>query len=248
MPRFFVSTICWLAKTEDSFPCVFVVMLGMTTHNKNLTRVQQELWYLIHDEDVKQVLEAIIEKMNEVGDSSERIKQWREEAKAYIPDDPKYDENYWVAAYILYTNMGNFKDQFERLDAISSELSELEDELEELQHEQEELEYRIEDLQYELESLLEEDEEDDEEWKEDEEDDSDDENDENNEEEDEDDEDEEEDEEIADLRYQIEQLEEELEDVKERYEKVSDKFCDLEYDKKHLLWEIMERAEQFVAS
>jgi len=62
------------------------------------------------------------------------------------------------------------------------------------------------------------------------------------------DQDEKEDEEIADLRYQIEQLEEELEGVKERYEEVSDRFCDLEYDKKHLLWEIMERAEQLVAS
>jgi len=229
-----------MQKQALAFPCASIVMLDMTTHNENRTRVQEELWYLINDEDVKQVLESTIDKMNEVGDISERIKQWREEAKAYIPDDPKYDENYWVAAYILYANMENFKDLFDRLDAISSELSELEDELEELQHEQEELEYRIEDLQYELESLLEEDEEedeeDDEEWEEDEGDDSDDEN------------DEEEDEEIADLRYQIEQLEEELEDVKKRYEEASDRFCDLEYDKKHLLWEIMERAEQLVAS
>ncbi len=230
-------------------------MLGMTTHNENRTRVQEELWYLINDEDVKQVLEAMINKMKEVGDSSERIKQWREEARAYIPTDteykerylitvPKYDENYWVAAYILYTNMEKFKDLFDRLDNISLELSEIEDELKELEQEQEELEYRIEDLRYELESLLEEDEDneedDEEEWEEDEEDDSDDEN--------EEDDDEEEDEEIEDLRYQIEQLEEELEDVKERYEEASNRFYDLEYDKKHLLWEIMEHAEQLVAS
>jgi len=217
-------------------------MLGMPTHSENLTRVQEELWYLIHDEDVNQVLEAMIEKMNEVGDSSERIKQWRQEAKAYIPDDPKYDENYWVAAYILYTNMENFKDLFDRLDNISSELSELEDEIEELQHEQEDLEDRIEDLRYELESLIEEDEDDDEE------DDEEREEDDKDEDEDEEDEDEEEDEEIADLRYQIEQLEEELEDVKERYEEASDRFYELEDDKKYILWEIMERAEQLVAS
>ena len=100
------------------FPCVFVVMFGMTTHSENLTRVQQELWYLIHDEDVKQVLEAIIEKMNEVGDSSERIKQWREEAKAYIPDDPKYNENYWVAAYILYFHNSKFVNLINQMDDI----------------------------------------------------------------------------------------------------------------------------------
>jgi len=50
-------------------------MLGMKTHSENRTRVQEELWYLINDEDVKQVLEAIIDKMKEVGDGSERIKQ-----------------------------------------------------------------------------------------------------------------------------------------------------------------------------
>ena len=195
-------------------------MLGMTTHSENLTRVQQELWYLIHDEDVNQVLEAMIEKMNEVGDSSERIKQWRQEAQAYIPDDPEYDENYWVAAYILYTNMENFKDLFDRLDNISSELSELENELEDLEREQEELEDRIESLRDELEALVDND----------------------------GDEDEEEDEEIEDLHCELGYLEEELEGVKGTYEETSDRFYELEDDKKYLLWEIMERAEQLVAS
>jgi len=69
-------------------------MLGMTTHRENLIRVQLELWCLINDEDVNQVLEAMIDKMNEVGNSSERLEQWRQEAKAYIPDDPRYDEKY----------------------------------------------------------------------------------------------------------------------------------------------------------
>ncbi len=49
-------------------------MLGMTAHSENLTRVQQELWYLIRDEDVRKVLEAIIDKMKEVGNESERLK------------------------------------------------------------------------------------------------------------------------------------------------------------------------------
>ena len=223
-------------------------MLGMTTHKENRTRVQEELRYLINDEDVNQVLEAMIEKMNEVGDSSERIKQWRQEAQAYIPDDPEYDENYWVAAYILYTNMENFKDLFDRLDNIYSELSEIENQIEESEREQEYLENRIEDLRYELQSLREEYEEDEEEYEEDEE--------ENEDEEDDYDEDgekdesdwDEEDEAIADLRYQIEELEEELKNEKDNYEEALDKFYELEDDKKYLWWEIMERAEQLIAS
>jgi len=201
------------------------------THSENRTRVQQELWYLINDEDVNQVLEAMIDKMNEVGDSSERLKQWRQEAKAYIPDEPEYDENYWVAAYILYTNMENFKDLFDRLDNISSELSELENELEDLEREQEELEDRIESLRDELESLSDDDEEEGEE-----------------EENEEWEEDEEEDEEIEDLKCELGYLEEELEGVKATYEETSDRFYELEDDKKYLLWEIMERAEQLIAS
>ncbi len=110
-------------------PCVFVVMLDMPTHNENLTRVQEALWYLINDEDVKQVLEAMIDKMKELGDNSERLKQWREEAKAYIPADQKYDENYWVAAYILYSNNPAFINYAKELGSIKSRMKTLRNDL-----------------------------------------------------------------------------------------------------------------------
>jgi len=101
----------------------------MTTHDENLTRVQEELWYLINDEDVKQVLEAMIDKMNGVGDSSERLKQWREEAKTYIPADPKYDENYWVAAHILHSNNPAFINYLKELSNIKSRIKTLRNDL-----------------------------------------------------------------------------------------------------------------------
>ena len=103
-------------------PCVFVAVLGMTTHSENLTKVQEELWYLINDEYTKQVLEAIINKMKEVGDGSERLKQWREEAKAYIPADPKYDEKHWVAAYILYFHNSEFVNLINQIDDIETRM------------------------------------------------------------------------------------------------------------------------------
>ena len=129
--------------------CDFDVMLSMTTHSENLTGVQQELWHLIHDEDMNRVLEAMIKKMKKVEDSFECIKQWRQEAEAYIPDDQKYDENYWVVAYILYTNVEYLKDlfkEFDELDNIRQELSKLKDELNELNQKKEKLEERIENL------------------------------------------------------------------------------------------------------
>ncbi len=84
-------------------------MLGVTTHNENLTRVQEELWYLVRDEDVRKVLEAIIAKMSKLGDDFEPLKHLYEEARAYIPDNPEYDPKYWIAAYILHTNKSNLR-------------------------------------------------------------------------------------------------------------------------------------------
>ncbi len=121
-------------------------MLGMTTHNENPTRVQEELWYLINDEDVKQVLEAMIGKMKEVGDSPERIKQWREEARAYIPDDTEYDENYWVAAYILYSNNPAFINYVKELGNIKSRMKTLRKDLNRLNKIQKETWDKIQEL------------------------------------------------------------------------------------------------------
>jgi len=90
----------------------------MTTHSESLTGVQKELWHLINDEDARNILEVIIQKMNEAGNGSEPIKQWRQEAKAYIPDDPKYDENYWFAAYILYFHNSKFVNLINQIDDI----------------------------------------------------------------------------------------------------------------------------------
>ena len=125
----------------------------MTKHDERLTSVQQGLWYLTNNEDARKVLRAIIKKMKKVEDSFERIKQCRQEAKAYIPDDPKCVENYWVAAYILYTNMKNLKDLFDEFDNIRQEHSKLWDEIKDLRHKEEKLEERIKNLEDELLSL-----------------------------------------------------------------------------------------------
>ena len=92
----------------------------MTTHSENLTGVQKELWYLINDEGVRNTLELIIQKMEAIGDGSERLKQLYEEARAYIPSDTKYDEKYWVAAYILHTNKSNLQDLLGESNDINS--------------------------------------------------------------------------------------------------------------------------------
>ncbi len=104
-------------------------MLGMTTHSENLTGVQKELWYLIQDEDVRNTLELIIQKMEATVDGSERLKQLYDEARAYIPDDPKYNEKYWVAAYILHSNNPAFVTYVKDLSSIKSRIKTLRNDL-----------------------------------------------------------------------------------------------------------------------
>jgi len=119
-------------------------------------RVQEELWYLIHDEDAKNILEVIIQKMNETGDGSERIKQWRDEAQSFISSDTKYDEKYWVAAYILHLStttketIQEFINIKQEISSLKNELSELEEEIEEMECEIEELESDLEHKEYKL--------------------------------------------------------------------------------------------------
>ena len=119
-------------------------------------RVQEELWYLIHDEDAKNILEVIIQKMNETGDGSERIKQWRDEAQSFISSDTKYDEKYWVAAYILHLSataketIHEFINIKQEISSLKNELSELEEEIEEMECEIEELESDLEHKEYKL--------------------------------------------------------------------------------------------------
>jgi len=131
-------------------------MLGMTTHSENLTGVQKELWYFIHDEDARNILEVIIQKMNEIGDGSERIRQWRDEVQAFIPSDTKYEEKYWVAAYILHLStttketIHEFINIKQEISSLKNELSELEEEIEEMECEIEELESDLEHKEYEL--------------------------------------------------------------------------------------------------
>jgi len=131
-------------------------MVGMTTHNENLTGVQKELWYLIHDEGARNILEVIIQRMNVTGDGSERIRQWRDEAQAFIPSDTKYEEKHWVAAYILHLSattketIQEFVNIKQEISSLKNELSTLEDEIEETEFEVAELENDLEHKEYEL--------------------------------------------------------------------------------------------------
>jgi DNA repair exonuclease SbcCD nuclease subunit len=107
-------------------------MLGMTTHDEKLTRVRIELMYLMADRNFEKVFDILFKKMNEVGDGSGRLKQLYDEVKPFIPANSAYEERDWVAAYIIYSNLTKFKEFFQKLNNVKSNIKNLNDELKRL--------------------------------------------------------------------------------------------------------------------
>jgi hypothetical protein len=107
-------------------------MLGMTTHDEKLIRVRMELMYLMADRNFERVFDILFKKMNEVGDSSWRLKQLYDEVKPFIPANSAYEEKDWVAAYIIYSNLTKFKEFLQKLNNVKSNIKNIKDELKRL--------------------------------------------------------------------------------------------------------------------
>jgi hypothetical protein len=124
-----------------NFPCVFAVMLGMTTHSENKWRVRRELLDILLDahygEGLKYVrldsfLDYIVKEIKKIEGSSKRLKQLYEKVRAIIqdvPDDYKFKEEKWVAAYIYYLNSNKFERMLHEIDEIDRKIIALEDSL-----------------------------------------------------------------------------------------------------------------------
>jgi chromosome segregation ATPase len=107
-------------------------MLGMTTHSENKWKVRKELMLIFVNEDFDAILETIVRKMKEVGDGSDRIKKLYDEAQPYIPANRLYEKEYWIAAYIIYTNLTKFNEMTNELNEIESIIIRLRKELSQL--------------------------------------------------------------------------------------------------------------------
>jgi len=116
-------------------------MLDMTTHSENKWRVREELLDILLDarygEGLKYVrldcfLDNIVRETKKLEGSSKRLKQLYEEVRAIIqdaPDDYKFEEENWIAAYIYYLNRNKFEHMLHEIDEIDRKITSLEDSL-----------------------------------------------------------------------------------------------------------------------
>ena len=95
-------------------------MLGMMAHSENKWKVRKELMHIFVNEGFDTILETIVRKMKEVSDGSDCIKKLYDEAQPYIPAGSLYEKEYWIAAYIIYSNLTRFNEMMSELKEIES--------------------------------------------------------------------------------------------------------------------------------
>jgi hypothetical protein len=103
-------------------PCELNVVVGMTTYSENIKRVQEQLVSIMQDEELKKAVELLADLIKDIRETSNDLSGIHFEAQRFIPNDTPYDENYWMAAYILYMNGHDFIKLCKEVEAIDEEI------------------------------------------------------------------------------------------------------------------------------
>jgi chromosome segregation ATPase len=115
----------------------------MVTHDKNTKGVQQELLHIIQSDEVSNLLNEIVDRIGEIEEAYQQIRQLRETVKPLIPKDSEYNEKYWMAAYILYPKSPELLEKLRKFKETYLEMGRLEKAIEAHKEEKEKLETQI---------------------------------------------------------------------------------------------------------
>ena len=124
-------------------PCVFDDMSAMETHDKNTKGVQEELLRIIQSDEVSDLLDEVVDRIDEIEEAYQQIRQLREKVKPFIPSDSKYNERYWMAAYILYPKSPELLEKLKKFKETYLEMEKLERVIESHNEEKGKLKSRI---------------------------------------------------------------------------------------------------------
>ena len=98
----------------------------METHDKNKKGVQEELLHIIQSDEVSDLLDEIVDRIEEIDEAYQRIRQLRETVKPLVPSNSEYNERYWMAAYILYPKSPELLEKLKKFKETYLEMEKLE--------------------------------------------------------------------------------------------------------------------------
>jgi len=115
----------------------------METHDKNKKGVQEELLHIIQSDEVSDLLDEIVDRIEEIDEAYQRIRQLRETVKPLVPSNSEYNERYWMAAYILYPKSPELLEKLKKFKETYLEMEKLEKVVESHQEEKQKLKSQI---------------------------------------------------------------------------------------------------------
>ena len=118
-------------------------MSAMETHDKNKKGVQEELLHIIQSDEVSDLLDEIVDRIEEIDEAYQRIRQLRETVKPLVPSNSEYNERYWMAAYILYPKSPELLEKLKKFKETYLEMEKLEKVVESHQEEKQKLKSQI---------------------------------------------------------------------------------------------------------
>jgi len=113
------------------------------THGKNITGVQKELLSIIQSDEVSDLLDKVVERIKEIEEAYQHIRQLRNTVKPLMPKDSEYNERYWMAAYILYPKSTELLKKLREFKEKYLEMEEFENVVESHKEEKEKLKAQI---------------------------------------------------------------------------------------------------------
>jgi len=118
----------------------------METHDKNMTGVQKELLHIIQSDEVRELIESMVNRMAVIEEAYYRIRELREAVQPYIPEDSEHDEEYWLAAYLVKPHASKVIEKFKQLREIQHKLANLEEQVQKMEKKESYLENKLGDL------------------------------------------------------------------------------------------------------
>jgi len=122
------------------FPCAFDDMSAMETHDKNTNGVQEELLRIIQSDELSNLLNEVVDRMEEIKETYEAIRQLRETVKPLMPKASEYNERFWMAAYILYPKSSELLEKLKKFKEAYLEMKRFEKVIKSHKEEREKLE------------------------------------------------------------------------------------------------------------
>ena len=98
----------------------------MATHDKNTKGVQEELLRIIQSDEVRKLLHETVERIKEIEEAYQQIRQLRETVEPLVPGNSEYNERYWMAAYILYPKSSELLKKLKKFKETYLEMEKLE--------------------------------------------------------------------------------------------------------------------------